>query len=120
MSLEDRVALLEKGVHEIVDCLGQIAKDADLMGTNIMRAIKATQPQTAKQEKREWTWNPDKIKWTQETGFKGPYEKSDDVNSLDFKAMLKDLQEHDGKLNRDGRFYWMFKNGSAVGRTMPK
>jgi len=77
-------------------------------------------PQPKQEEKREWTWNPGKIKWTQDTGAKGPYEKSDDVNSLDFKTMLKDLGEHGGKLNRDGRFYWTFKNGSTVGRTMLK
>lgn len=120
MSLENRLALLENQVHEIVECLEQIARDADLMGVNVMRTLKGTQPQTHSNAPRQWTWNPDKIKWQQDTGFKGPYEKSDDVNSLDFKAMLKDLQEHRGKLNRDGRFYWTFKSGSTVGRTMPK
>jgi hypothetical protein len=64
----------------------------------------------------KWKWNPDKIKWEKAEGFKGDYERSEDVNSLDFKELLKDLAEHNGKLTRNGMFYWVFKNGSTVGR----
>jgi hypothetical protein len=67
-------------------------------------------------EPKEPTWNPGKIKWSQEQGAKGPFEKSEDVTSLDFKEMLKDLAAHQGKLSRDGYFYWTFQNGSTVGR----
>jgi hypothetical protein len=62
------------------------------------------------------SWNPGKIKWTEEEGFKGKYERSEDVNNLEFKAMLKDLHEHNGRMMRDGYFYWIFSNGSTVGR----
>lgn len=62
------------------------------------------------------SWNPERIKWEQAQGSSGPYEKSEDVNSLDFKTMLKDLASHQGKLQRDGYFYWAFQNGSTVGR----
>ncbi len=62
------------------------------------------------------TWNPDKIKWTPAEGPSGPYERTEDVNSLDFKAMLKELAAHQGKLTRDDIFYWTFKNGITVGR----
>jgi len=74
---------------------------------------------TQKQQ-RAWLWDPAKSKWAREVGLKGEYEKSDDINSVDFKTMLKDLQEHQGKLNRDGQFYWTFQNGATVGRTLPK
>jgi hypothetical protein len=67
-------------------------------------------------EKQKWDWNPDKIKWEKTQGFKGEFEKSSDFNNPEFKKMLKDLAEHDGKLTRDGVFYWVFKNGSTVGR----
>jgi hypothetical protein len=67
-------------------------------------------------EKRGWTWNPDKIVWTKAQGSKGEYERSDDVNSLDFKSLLKNLAERKGSLTREGWFYWTFKNGSVVGR----
>jgi hypothetical protein len=64
----------------------------------------------------KWKWNPDKIKWEKAEGWKGDYERSEDVNSLDFKELLKDLAQHKGRLTRDGWFYWTFKNGSTVGR----
>ncbi len=123
MTLEERLATLETKTLEILDVLEQVARDADLLGTNIMRVLKGLQPEKAKsesQETRQWTWNPDKIAWHQAQGSSGPYERSEDVNSLEFKAMLKDLAEHKGKLNRDGRFYWVFNNGVTVGRTIPK
>jgi hypothetical protein len=67
-------------------------------------------------EKGVAAWDPAKIKWTQEEGFKGKYEKSEDVSNVDFKAMLKDLQEHKGTLWHQGYFYWVFTNGVTVGR----
>jgi hypothetical protein len=67
-------------------------------------------------EKGVAAWAPAKIKWTEEEGFKGKYEKSEDVNNPEFKAMLKDLQQHKGRLTHNGYFYWVFENGSTVGR----
>jgi hypothetical protein len=71
-------------------------------------------------EKQKWNWNPDKIKWEKTEGFKGDYERSEDINNPEFKALLKDLAEHKGKLYREGFFYWIFKNGSTVGRKKRK
>jgi len=61
-------------------------------------------------------WNPDKIMWVQVEGRKGPYERSEDVDNPEFKALVKDLAAHGGRLTRNGWFYWTFKNGSTVGR----
>jgi len=79
-------------------------------------AVKLKHDVGASPEQVKWTWNPDKIQWTQQQGTKGPYEKSEDVNNPEFKAMLKDLQEHKGKLQRSGFFFWVFESGSVVGR----
>jgi len=68
------------------------------------------------EEKPKFSWNPDKIKWEKAQGPSGEFERSDDVNNPEFKAMLKDLAQHNGKLTRNGVFYWVFKNGSTVGR----
>jgi len=57
-----------------------------------------------------------KIKWEQAEGARGLYQRSEDVNSVDFKLLVKDLQAHNGKLTKDGFFYWLFQNGSTVGR----
>jgi len=61
-------------------------------------------------------WNPDAIKWDTTQGTKGQYERSEDVNNLEFKAMLKDLAGHGGKMNHEGFFYWVFQDGKTVGR----
>ena len=61
-------------------------------------------------------WNPDAIKWEKAEGTKGEYERSEDANNLEFKAMLKDLASHGGKMNHEGYFYWTFQNGTTVGR----
>ena len=62
------------------------------------------------------TWNPANISWTETEGSSGPYERSEDVDNQEFKAMLQDLAAHKGRLTRDGIFYWVFQNGSVVGR----
>jgi len=68
------------------------------------------------EEKPKFQWNPEKIKWEKAQGSKGEFEKSEDVDNPEFKKMLKDLAEHNGKLTRNGTFYWIFQNGSTVGR----
>jgi len=62
------------------------------------------------------SWDPDKIKWEQAEGRNGPYERSGDVSNPEFKALLRDLARHGGRLTRNGWLYWTFKNGSTVGR----
>lgn len=64
------------------------------------------------------TWNPEKIKWSQEQGTKGPFQKSEDMDSLDFKNLIKDLNAHGGKLYQDGWFMWLYQNGATVGRKL--
>jgi hypothetical protein len=61
-------------------------------------------------------WDPDKIKWEKAQSDKGEYERSEDVDNPEFKALLKDLAGHGGKMNRLGYFYWSFQNGATVGR----
>lgn len=74
----------------------------------------------AKQEPNQALWDPSKIKWEEATGNAGPYERSEDTDNLDFKALVKDLAEHEGKLSHDGMFYWLFQNGTTVGRKKRK
>lgn len=62
------------------------------------------------------TWSMEKILWKEETGPKGIYFRSEDVNNLEFKSMLRDLQSHKGKMYRNGYFFWVFQNGTTVGR----
>ena len=75
---------------------------------------------TKEKPKQQLNWNPDKIKWERAQGFKGEFERSEDVNNPEFKELLKDLAQHAGKLSRDGWFYWTYRNGSTVGRKQRK
>ena len=97
--LEDFCDFLESLEASIVGMKQQIAKLVGVVET-----------------KHKFSWNPDKIKWEKAQGSKGEFERSLDINNPEFKAMLRDLAEHKGRLMRDGWFYWIFKNGSTVGR----
>jgi len=65
-------------------------------------------------------WDPSGVKWEQAEGSKGPFERSDDFNNPEHKAMVKDLVAHNGRLTREGSFYWLFENGATVGRKKRK
>ena len=56
------------------------------------------------------------IKWIRVEGVKGSYERSEDIENVNFKALLEALQAHRGKLSHDGYFFWLFPNGATVGR----
>lgn len=94
-----------------VDFLVKLRDAAQMMADAANEYIERLAP---KDEKHDW--DALKIRWTQAEGSKGPYERSEDVNNLEFKAMLKDLASHSGKMQRNGYFYWTFQNGSTIGR----
>lgn len=64
----------------------------------------------------KWMWDPNKITWVETEGTKGLYDKASPQATNDFKAMLTNLKEHNGKLTRDGFFYWVFTDQATVGR----
>ncbi|MEM3459201.1 MAG: hypothetical protein QXN36_01245 [Candidatus Bathyarchaeia archaeon] len=58
-----------------------------------------------------------KINWQKREGAKGEFEVSEDYNNPEHKALLKFLNEHAGGcVNSEGWFYWVYRNGSTVGR----
>jgi len=61
-------------------------------------------------------WNPTQIKWNQAEGSHGVYEHNEDTASQGFRLLVKELIQYDGKLPSNGYFYWLFLNGSTVGR----
>jgi len=70
----------------------------------------------APKEVAGFSWNPEKIKWVWVEGTSGLYERSEDVDNVEFKAMLRDLDDHKGKFQREGYFYWAFQKAAVVGR----
>jgi hypothetical protein len=108
MSNEQKVEALVRirdGLRQASDALDDLAKL--YVPENIMND-------------RSPKWNPEGMKWVDVQGEKGPYQKCEDVDNLDFKGMLKDLTTHKGKLYRNGLFYWTFPNGATVGRKQVK
>lgn len=101
----------EDRIIEVVESLIDFCKGLEALAVNLRRQIEGF-------SKTEW--NPAKIRWEKAEGFKGQYERSEDHDSLDFKNMVKELAAHNGKLNRNGMFYWLFKNGNVVGRKKRK
>ncbi len=67
-------------------------------------------------EENQKSNNDQKIDWQQAEGRSGTYERSEDIDSPGHKALLKDLAAHQGKLTRDGYFYWTFRDDSTIGR----
>ena len=61
-------------------------------------------------------WTPDNIEWETVNGPKGPYQRAQAQKNTDFQLLLKDLQEHGGKIRKDGFFYWLFDRQDAIGR----
>jgi len=63
------------------------------------------------------TWDPSKIKWADKTGANGPFQIAElEPNNPDFQAMTQDLRAHNGKLSKEGFFYWFFPGAETVGR----
>ena len=59
-----------------------------------------------------------KIQWIDRENEKGKFQMSEDVNSPDHKALLAFLNEHvpSKRITSDGYFYWIYPNGSTIGR----
>jgi hypothetical protein len=106
-SLEKRVEILEAWKQIVCE-----KENEKLMETARLDSAAELQAQ------KESTWNPDAIKWVEAEGTHGKYERSEDVNSLDFKALMKDLEAHQGKLSKDGYFFWKFEKSAVIGRKL--
>lgn len=75
------------------------------------------------------SYNPENLKWTRTDGPNGPYEVFPDFDTGEndipkdltaYDSLIKDLKNHDGKLNRNGLFYWLFNNSFRIGRKPTK
>jgi hypothetical protein len=113
---EMKLSIGDEHDTEIAKASAEGLIDGWLTGTNI---VEPQTQQTVKQESKV-SYDPEKISWAKAEGTSGPYERSEDVNSLDFKVLLKDLAGHNGKFQHGGFFYWLFKNGSTIGRKPAK
>jgi hypothetical protein len=77
-------------------------------------------PGKSSQRPEDWglprNWDKNKIPWIETEGPKGKYQVASDPDNPDFKALVQDLEQHNGRLTRDNLFYWLFNNHKTVGR----
>jgi hypothetical protein len=127
ISREEFWQLLDEDVLPLLKDFIAIRLDAsktgseDLLAESLVnmlrgRASKAKEAASPASQERTWNWNPQKITWASAQGGKGAYERSEDTNSPDFRNLLEDLSAHQGCLERDSWFFWLFKDGKMVGR----
>ncbi|MGD0330879.1 MAG: hypothetical protein ABSB40_10680 [Nitrososphaeria archaeon] len=56
-------------------------------------------------------------KWVQTEGKNGLYEKLEKNDSIEYQNLLKDLENHKGKIVKEGFFYWIFdSDNKTIGR----
>jgi hypothetical protein len=63
-----------------------------------------------------------KILWHEKTGDKGPFELAllDEQKSDDLATLIKDLEDHSGKMQVSGFFVWLMSDKKSVGRKPAK
>ena len=70
-------------------------------------------------------YDPEKLEWNNAQGSKGPFQaypkrgEQPDKNA-DYTNLLADIKNHKGTLARAGHFYWLFENGTTIGRKQTK
>lgn len=114
MSDSDDLKIL---AEEIVDfCNG-----LEALAVKLRKQIEKLFGETTVKGSPKLPFDASKIAWQKRTGQKGEFEVSEDFNNPEHKALLKFLNEHAGGcINSEGYFYWVYKNGSTVGRKLRK
>jgi len=72
-------------------------------------------------QNQDLPYNPENIKWIRAEGQKGPYERypapaQKPQMTVDYTNLLADLRKHDGRMVRNGMYYWLFSNDVTIGR----
>lgn len=70
-----------------------MTEDEDLALTALLEFLNAVEAGVAQAKQRikeaKISWNPDQIKWEEAQGSAGPYQRSEDMENPEFKAMLR-------------------------------
>ena len=103
----------EEDQLELYEALARIRDYHNAIGDVLDKLIQ-TKTKIATKE-----YDTEKIHWVERTGTKGPYQFADPKTEgakPDFKALLADLKEHNGKFRHKGMFYWVFNDAASIGR----
>jgi len=107
-----------KSLEEFLKVFCDFLSFAEQFGETASRLKQQIARLTVVEEKLEYDIN--KIRWEAAQGSSGAYERSGDVDNPHFKALLKDVQAHGGKMTVGDYFIWAFKNGHVLGRKLRK
>ncbi len=109
--LEDFVDFLNAQEASIVKMRMQIEK---LLGAVAPTALATGSPKLP--------FDASKIKWQDRENEKGKFQMSEDFSSPNHKALLAFLNEHIPSkcVTSEGFFYWVYPNGSMIGRKLKK
>jgi hypothetical protein len=102
MSIEQRMEACEARIQAIMAGLNQILTDNARIDN-------------AEKEQKD-AIDLSGIRFVETNGPRGIYERSEDIDNLEFKKLVKTLAEHNKKMIIDNYFVWLFENGSTVGR----
>ena len=112
---------LERIINLLLEYAGNIEESAKRFREALAGLVQECLIQDAGKavNERVWGWNPDAVRWVEAAGPSGEYQLASAENNQDnrdFHEMLRDLEEHDGRLSREGWFYWRFQQKHAAGR----
>jgi len=91
---------------------------AEVVGVEAPSKVAAASSKEAPQK----PWDPDRIRWAEAVSAAGrPYQRyppeSGKIESTaDYHGLLSELKRRGGKMEFNGYFYWLFKDGATIGR----
>jgi len=90
--------------------------------TPLDRALGRDASQTAFKGSPKLPFDPAKIQWQDKENDKGKFQMSEDINNPEHKALLAFLNEHVPSkcVQSEGQFYWVYPNGTTIGRKVRK
>jgi hypothetical protein len=120
--LDERIRKIAvKVTHEILESevwpiIVDVANADESKAVNLKQQVKAIVDGGKPKPQTDSLADTEEIGFTRLMGASGEYEKSEDFDNARFKALLRTLQAHNGKMTADGYFLWIFPDGKAIGR----
>jgi hypothetical protein len=86
--------------------------------TPLEKALGHDASQTAFKGSPKLPFDANKIVWQDKENQKGKFQMSEDINNPEHKALLAFLNEHVPSkcVQSEGQFYWVYPNGTTIGR----
>jgi len=103
--------------EKLCEIINDYANGLEALAVKLKRDVAELARKTVQPTQRaDSVADTEEIYWSRQTGQKGEFEKSEDINNPRFQALRQTLQSHSGKMSADGYFIWLFPDGKAIGR----